>query len=52
MLWDQLSGIDWDVPMLFGGDWNCDEMELPSKEWEDWVNKFDALDVGSLQGCT
>ncbi|MCO5562050.1 hypothetical protein L7F22_015676 [Adiantum nelumboides] len=50
-MWGQLSQIDWDVPLLFAGDWNCEDAELQSNEWIAWKNKFDAVDVASLQGC-
>ncbi|MCO5603817.1 hypothetical protein L7F22_057970 [Adiantum nelumboides] len=32
----QLSHIDWDVPLLFAGDWNCEDAELQSNEWIAW----------------
>ncbi|MCO5583997.1 hypothetical protein L7F22_037915 [Adiantum nelumboides] len=51
LMWGQLSQIDWDVPLLFAGDWNCEDAELQSNEWIAWKNKFDAVDVASLQGC-
>ncbi|MCO5601918.1 hypothetical protein L7F22_056044 [Adiantum nelumboides] len=51
LMWGQLSQIDWDVPLLFAGDWNCEDAELQSNEWIAWKNKFDAVDVVSLQGC-
>ncbi|MCO5585957.1 hypothetical protein L7F22_039892 [Adiantum nelumboides] len=50
-MWGQLSQIDWDVPLLFAGDWNCEDAELQSNEWIASKNKFDAVDVASLQGC-
>ncbi|MCO5572642.1 hypothetical protein L7F22_026400 [Adiantum nelumboides] len=50
-MWGQLSQIDWDVPLLFAGDWNCEDAELQSNEWIAWKNKFDVVDVASLQGC-
>ncbi|MCO5611804.1 hypothetical protein L7F22_066063 [Adiantum nelumboides] len=51
LMWGQLSQIDWDLPLLFAGDWNCEDAELQSNEWIAWKNKFDAVDVASLQGC-
>ncbi|MCO5550845.1 hypothetical protein L7F22_004338 [Adiantum nelumboides] len=51
LMWGQLSQIDSDVPLLFAGDWNCEDAELQSNEWIAWKNKFDAVDVASLQGC-
>ncbi|MCO5590485.1 hypothetical protein L7F22_044455 [Adiantum nelumboides] len=50
-IWAQLSQIEWDVPFLFAGDWNCEDAELQSEECTDWKKKFDVVDAGSLQGC-
>lgn len=50
--WGQLSALNWDVPLLLGGDWNCDESELSSPEWKDWIKTWDAVDVSSMRGCS
>ncbi|MCO5550554.1 hypothetical protein L7F22_004041 [Adiantum nelumboides] len=50
-MWNQIKQIDWDVPMIFAGDWNCEEGEMQSNEWNAWVEKFEAMDAAALRGC-
>lgn len=51
MLWGLLNELSWDVPIIFGGDWNFDIEELLSPEWVEWSMKFDTVYMGTLQGC-
>ncbi|MCO5606744.1 hypothetical protein L7F22_060934 [Adiantum nelumboides] len=37
--------------MIFAGDWNCEEGEMQSNEWNAWVEKFEAMDAAALRGC-
>ncbi|MCO5584752.1 hypothetical protein L7F22_038684 [Adiantum nelumboides] len=37
--------------MIFVGDWNCEEGEMQSNEWNAWVEKFEAMDAVALRGC-
>ena len=52
VLWESLKSLDWDVPMIFAGDWNFDATEeLESSEWTAWSNKHKILDMCRMQGC-
>lgn len=51
LTWEVLEGIDWDVPMIFAGDWNLNAEETNSIEWLNWTKKYDARDASELKGC-
>lgn len=51
-VWEFLKDLDWDIPMLFAGDWNfaaAEEFDLA--EWKCWVETHDALDASEVGGC-
>lgn len=43
---------DWDVPLMFGGDWNfVEHQDDASQQWKNWKTKFDMLDISPIEGC-
>lgn len=51
MLWEQLEMLDWDVPIIFAGNWNVTNDEIEGVEWRVWVNKHEAKDISECKGC-
>ena len=51
-MWEVLSARDYDVPLIFGGDWNFENSEeMALEEWKEWAVKHDIIDMSDVAGC-